>query len=78
MLREILTVLSAYRDHEESRSVSNSPSKVIEEVVKEDHRDDTLAPGRLLGILQLSSSEGDPCCKRAAHAAGSNLALVSV
>jgi hypothetical protein len=54
------------------------PCKVIEEVVEEDHGNDAFAPGRLLGVLQLSGSEGDPGCKRAAHAAGSDLVLMSV
>jgi hypothetical protein len=54
------------------------PGKVVEEVMEENHGDDTLSPGSLLGVLQLSSSESDPSCKGAAHATGGDLIPISV
>lgn len=49
-------------------SKRNSPSKVVEEVVEEDHRNDSLAESKVLWILDRGGSQRDPNGKGTTHA----------
>ena len=46
------------------------PSKVVEEVVEENHGDDTLSVSRLRRMLELGGGQGNPDGERAGHPAG--------
>ena len=50
------------------RHVEGNPGEVVEEVVEEDHRDDTLAPGLVVLVRKLLGGQGDPDGEGAAHA----------
>lgn len=50
----------------------NLPCEVVEEVVEEDHSDDTLAKSSLFRMHELLSSQSNPDSERAAHSTGSD------
>lgn len=47
----------------------NLPGKVVEEVVEENHGDDSLSIPSLVRMLELSGGQGNPDSERAAHSA---------